>query len=90
MLFVNITSFLQDSTLVGRVDEIISADSCSTALVVIDLFELAASRHEIFDMPWLQRPFGQVKRIAVLGQVRAMQMIIGLLLRYHLGRTFQV
>ncbi|KAI0696508.1 hypothetical protein BC835DRAFT_1405920 [Cytidiella melzeri] len=63
------SSSLDQNTAVGRVEEIIvSSVSASRCLVVIDLFQLAAARHEVFQMPFLQRRHGQRQRGAVFAK----------------------
>ncbi|KAI0685358.1 hypothetical protein BC835DRAFT_1290391 [Cytidiella melzeri] len=63
------SSPLDQNTGVGQVEEIVvSSISTSRCLVVIDVFQLAATRHEVYQMPFLQRRHGEHQRVAVLAK----------------------
>lgn len=54
----------------GRVVEILrDVDNESNCVVLVDLFEISADRHPIFDMPVLLRPSEGEKIVAISGKV---------------------
>ena len=55
-----LTSLFKPSAyLMGRVEELLASPVTDQALVVIDLFEVACTRHPILNMPWLVRRQGE-------------------------------
>ncbi|KAF5379419.1 hypothetical protein D9615_006531 [Tricholomella constricta] len=49
----------------GQIIEILQDSSCSSALVVIDVFRVGSARDELFGMPVLSRPFSEMRRHVV-------------------------
>lgn len=43
----------------GRIIEILANDTQTSAVVVVDIFQVTAERHEIFDMPVLVRRYSE-------------------------------
>ncbi|KAI9062110.1 hypothetical protein FKP32DRAFT_1726132, partial [Trametes sanguinea] len=51
---------------IGRIQEILAQDEAAKeALVVLDIFEVASTRHPELDMPWLVRRQGEALRYSV-------------------------
>ncbi|KAF7762497.1 hypothetical protein Agabi119p4_9090 [Agaricus bisporus var. burnettii] len=56
-------------TLTGRIISILRCvNNVSQCVVLIDVFEMASTRHPIFDMPMLSRRFGEARVVAVPGK----------------------
>ncbi|KAI9068297.1 hypothetical protein FKP32DRAFT_1562016, partial [Trametes sanguinea] len=53
---IAVIPFLQDSTYtLGRIEELLADPVANKAIAVIDVFQVASTRHAIFNMPWLAR-----------------------------------
>ncbi|KAI0368156.1 hypothetical protein BV20DRAFT_948572, partial [Pilatotrama ljubarskyi] len=51
--------------IIGRIDELLADKDSGKAIVILDVFEIAASRHPIFGMPWLVRRLNEPSFVIV-------------------------
>lgn len=59
-----------DETLTGKIVSILRCvNNVSQCIVLLDVFEMASTRHPIFDMPVLSRRLGEARVVAVSGKV---------------------
>ncbi|KAI0082998.1 hypothetical protein BDY19DRAFT_901079, partial [Irpex rosettiformis] len=68
--WVMVPSPIDRTNLIGQVIEILvtSSTSSSKCLVVLDIFHLASTRHDIYRMPYLQRRLGEVSTVTVAAE----------------------
>ena len=57
-------------TITGRIVEILTNPPENRAVVVIDVFHILSTRHNIFGMPMLARRNGEITYIAISSTVR--------------------
>ena len=57
-------------TITGRIVEILTNPAESRAVVVIDVFQVLSTRHNIFGMPMLARRNSEITYIAISSTVR--------------------
>ncbi|EKM74296.1 hypothetical protein AGABI1DRAFT_103438 [Agaricus bisporus var. burnettii JB137-S8] len=58
-----------DETLTGKIVSILRCvNNVSQCIVLLDVFEMASTRHPIFDMPVLSRRLGEARVVAVSGK----------------------
>lgn len=58
----------------GRIDDILADTHEDKAIVIIDVFEVASTRHALLDMPWLVRRQDELSYVIVTAAVRALTM----------------
>ena len=90
----------QDTTaeppITGRIMDILQDTSGKTSLIVLDVFQVAAVRHEMFGMPILKRRLNEKQILVILAMVSGECILKDFLLPNSLnalnceGHSFQV